>query len=290
VFPRKRLVAVLLDEAHSVLTHEYRQVLTSLRLRQQARWLPLADAPLVIGLTATPWRTRDEEVRSLRGYFSERLVGPEALGPLPVAELQRRGILAKVEARHIVHREPPTMSNRQLAQFRQFGELPGDYLEGLGADPVRNATILKRLAHLPKRSRTLVFACSIAHAEVLAMILDSYFGTDCAAVVSSRTPRAERIDVIERFRNGDGIRFLCNVGVLTTGFDAPRADSVCLTRPTASAIRYEQMVGRGLRGPKNGGTEKCTVLDVQDKGLPDSIQSYGRVLELWDRRPVRANR
>lgn len=97
------------------------------------------------------------------------------------------------------------------------------------------------------------------------MILDSYFERDCAAVITARTPRAERADLIQRFRHGDGIRFLCNVGVLATGFDAPTADAVCLTRPTMSAIRYEQMGGRGLRDPKNGGTERCTVLDVQDR-------------------------
>ena len=70
--------------------------------------------------------------------------------------------------------------------------------------------------------------------------------------------------------------------MLTTGFDAPRADTVCITRPTMSALLYEQMVGRGLRGPKNGGTEKCLVIDVQDEGMPDGIQSYQRVLHLWD--------
>ena len=88
--------------------------------------------------------------------------------------------------------------------------------------------------------------------------------------------------MIERFRDG-GLRFLCNVGVLTTGFDAPRADVVCMTRPTASAVLYEQMVGRGLRGPRNGGTARCLVLDVQDDGMPEGILSYGRVLDLWDR-------
>ena len=71
-------------------------------------------------------------------------------------------------------------------------------------------------------------------------------------------------------------------GVLALGFDAPRADVVFVTRPTTSAIRYEQMVGRGLRGPKNGGTRRCLVVDVQDEGLPIDIQSDARVLQLWD--------
>ena len=103
-------------------------------------------------------------------------------------------------------------------------------------------------------------------------------------VVTGHTPRAERADAIFRFRNDPELRFICNVGVLALGFDAPRASAVCVTRPTISALRYEQMVGRGLRGPKNGGTALCRVLDVQDDGLPEDIQSYARVLELWQKR------
>ena len=99
-------------------------------------------------------------------------------------------------------------------------------------------------------------------------------------VVTAHTPRAERADAIFRFRNDPQLRFICNVGVLALGFDAPRANAVCVTRPTTSALRYEQMVGRGLRGPKNGGTAVCRVLDVQDEGLPEDVQSYQRVLEL----------
>ncbi|WP_437723757.1 DEAD/DEAH box helicase [Sorangium sp. So ce861] len=114
------------------------------------------------------------------------------------------------------------------------------------------------------------------------MALNRALDDGCAAVVTGQTPRAERAAAIERFRDGDGLRFLCNVGVLTTGFDAPRADVVCITRPTTSALRYEQMVGRGLRGPENGGTAECLVVDVQDDGLPEGIQSYSRVAHLWD--------
>jgi len=48
-----------------------------------------------------------------------------------------------------------------------------------------------------------------------------------------------------------------------------------------SEALYEQMVGRGLRGPKNGGTEKCLILDVQDTNMPEGIQSYGRYIHKW---------
>jgi superfamily II DNA or RNA helicase len=124
----------------------------------------------------------------------------------------------------------------------------------------------------------------VEHAEVLALLLNRAAGGEVAAAVSSRTHRGDRNDSIARFRNGE-LRFLCNVGVLTTGFDAPKADVVCITRPTTSAILYEQMVGRGLRGPLNGGTKSCLVLDVQDEGLPGEIMSYARVKAQWDGTP-----
>ncbi|TNY03361.1 helicase-related protein, partial [Escherichia coli] len=73
--------------------------------------------------------------------------------------------------------------------------------------------------------------------------------------------------VIEQFRGRVGPRVLCTVGVLAAGFDAPKVGAVVITRPTMSAALYEQMVGRGLRGPKNGGTSSCRVIDVQDDGL-----------------------
>jgi superfamily II DNA or RNA helicase len=57
---------------------------------------------------------------------------------------------------------------------------------------------------------------------------------------------------------------LCNCEVLTTGFDAPRVTHVVVGRPTVSQVLYEQMVGRGLRGPQFGGTPECVIVNCQD--------------------------
>ena len=37
-----------------------------------------------------------------------------------------------------------------------------------------------------------------------------------------------------------------------------------MARPTLSESQYVQMVGRGLRGPKNGGSERCLVVNLED--------------------------
>ena len=279
--PRKRLAAVVIDEAHGLVTPSYRDVLTALGLRTANHWRLPADAPLVIGLTAMPWRRNDSQSASLRSYFQQRLITPKQLGRRPIAALQARGILSKVQGQALPFAEAPPLTAAEQRHFEALHDLPGEYLERLGWVEKRNAIIVRALLELPASSRALVFACSVEHAEVLTLLLNRASGREVGAVVTGRTPRAERADSIERFRANGSLRFLCNVGVLTTGFDAPQANVVCITRPTTSAALYEQMVGRGLRGPMNGGTATCRVLDVQDEGLPGEIMSYQRVQAAW---------
>lgn len=281
-FPRRRLAGVVIDEAHGVITNEHREVLIALGLRARHRWRPRQDAPPVIGLSATPWRTQETQSASLQDYFESNLLTPKELDERPIETLQGRAILADVRWERLRIEGSPVMTSQERRRFETFRDLPAEFLERLGEAHARNARIVDRLLRLPPRSRVLVFGCSVEHAEVLTLALNRAAGAEVAAVVTGRTPRAERVEVVERFREGGALRFLCNVGVLTMGFDAPKTDVVCITRPTTSAILYEQMVGRGLRGKLNGGTATCRVLDVQDDGLPEGIMSYARVKRAWD--------
>ncbi len=281
-FPRRRLAAVVIDEAHRVITAEHGHVLAALGARAKHHWRTRQDAAPVIGLTATPWRTQEAQNASLLSYFQSNLLTPTRLRSKPIETLQEREILARVWWERLRVEGSPRMTPAEQSRFEKFRELPGEYLERLGETHARNARIVERLLALPAKSRVLVFACSVEHGEVLTLALNRAAGTDVAAVVTGRTPRAERVDVVERFRDGETLRFLVNVGVLTAGFDAPKADVVCITRPTMSSVLYEQMVGRGLRGKLNGGTAVCRVLDVQDDGMPEGIMSYARVKQQWD--------
>lgn len=86
------------------------------------------------------------------------------------------------------------------------------------------------------------------------------------------TPADERAALIEQFRNGT-LRYLVNVNVLTTGFDAPNVDCVCLLRATVSPGLYYQMVGRGFR--LSEGKKDCLVLD-----FGQNIKRHGPVDEV----------
>jgi superfamily II DNA or RNA helicase len=101
-FPFSRVAAIVVDETHRVLAPQHRDVLVALRVRAAHQWRPLAGSAPVVGLTATPWRTLEQEDAPLRSFFQQQLLTPRALGESPIRELQRRRILAKVKARKLV--------------------------------------------------------------------------------------------------------------------------------------------------------------------------------------------
>jgi len=63
---------------------------------------------------------------------------------------------------------------------------------------------------------------------------------------------------IEQFKQKK-FKYLVNVSVLTTGFDAPHVDVIAILRPTDSNALYQQIVGRGLRLSPD--KKDCYVLD-----------------------------
>ena len=64
-----------------------------------------------------------------------------------------------------------------------------------------------------------------------------------------------------------------NYAVFREGFDAPRTRAIIVARPVYSPNLYFQMIGRGLRGVKNGGSDRCLILNVRD-----NIENYERKL------------
>ena len=97
-----------------------------------------------------------------------------------------------------------------------------------------------------------------------------------ARAVSGSTETAVRRDVVEMFRTGR-INVLVNYGVFREGFDAPRTRVIIVARPVYSPNLYFQMIGRGLRGSKNGGNDRCLIVNVHD-----NIENFNRQLAFSD--------
>lgn len=243
-------VAVIVDEAHRAGDNKmYRRIFQRLHVDLGNRERPL------IGLSATPYRGRNSEAtRLLARRFGSNLV--QTLGPDPIKELQDREVLA-----HIDHQVLPgarlTVDESEIG----FNHLSQGTLDRVGADQERTKGIVKHILGLPEEWKVLVFMPSVLSAQVLATILKSE-GVQ-AASVSGRSSRGERSKVISDFKRGS-LQVLVNCDLLTQGFDAPQIRALFVARPTLSESRYVQMVGRGLRGPKNRGSERCLVVNLED--------------------------
>jgi len=261
---------LVIDEAHSATTPSYTKLLQWQGLDRGRSRCPL------IGLTATPYRGGTAETESLvRRFQAQRLEVVGEFGTNLYEGLQERGVLAKVE-HDVLPGATVILSDEELKVIESLPEnlrnrnLPASVLSRVGRDVTRTESLLKAIKAHPEDWPILVFASSVEHAMMMAGLLNAE-GVTAAAITGHTDPAARRY-YIQEFRAGR-IRVLTNYGVLTAGFDAPQIRAVYVARPTYSRSLYQQMVGRGLRGPLNGGKELCLIVNVED-----NIENYGAQL------------
>ena len=107
-----------------------------------------------------------------------------------------------------------------------------------------------------------------------------------SVAIDSSTPGPVDAWYVDEFKSGR-IRVITNYNVLSQGFDAPKVRAVYVTRPTFSPNVYQQMIGRGLRGPLNGGSDEVLIVNVKD-----NFDQFGDQLAftefdyLWSERPA----
>jgi superfamily II DNA or RNA helicase len=256
---------VVVDECHHAITPSYTDLLRWLDAEAQRPGAPMKEEPPILGLSATPFRMDDDESRRLAARFGN-LWFPADQADLH-ARLRAQGVLAAVDNEALESGACLTEDERQLfdlhstqlegIDFERLLEALNQRLAGLEE---RNQRIIECVQQASQRS-ILLFANSVNHAMELSARLN-LLGIPSAAI-SSDTPRIARRYFLDKFQRGD-LRVLCNHSILTTGFDAPRTDMLLIARQVFSPVRYMQIVGRGLRGEKNGGTARCRIVTVLD--------------------------
>lgn len=248
---------VIIDEAHGAYTPSYTTILEWLGRGTRER-----DKPL-IGLTATPFRGRRDSAeteRLLRRFDDNRLDEGVFGDEHPQVRLQRDRVLARARL-EILGGASIDLTERELEEFKSKGWLSKNAEARLGRDEDRTRTIVESVMSKPPEWQIVVFAASVESAQTLATLL-TLQGRPAASIDQDTNPEDRRV-AIERFKAGE-LKVLTNYAVLSQGFDAPKTDAVYITRPTSSEVRYQQMVGRGLRGPKNGGTEEVLIVNMLD--------------------------
>lgn len=265
---------VVVDEAHKVIAPTYEAVTRAF----------IGENTGVIGLTATPGRSvsnRDENEELAKFFFKDMLTIQSGEKPV-IGYLREKGVLAHVEYEELATHRPFDLSAKEKSYLEKFYDLPPGFLRRLGNDDLRNVEIIKKIEkEAESDSSILFFACSVDHSKFVCAVL-KFLGIT-AAHIDGDTPKSQRGASIAAFRNGE-IKVLCNYGVLSTGFDAPKTDVVFIARPTQSIVLYSQMIGRGLRGPAIGGTEACKVIDVVDNiaGFSNQNRVYDYFEEYFD--------
>ena len=256
---------IVVDEAHLISKKGdgmYRQFLADCKV--------INPHVRVIGLTATPFRLDSGMICSPEHFLNQ------VCYEIGIKELIRDGYLSPLISKAGVHR----------ADFGglhiRAGEFVSEEVESLVNDDALVVAACGEIVELTvDRRAVLIFASSVAHGRRVVEVLRENHGIECG-FVTGETPAGERDELLTRFR-GDAptslietepLRFLCNVNVLTTGFDAPRVDCVVMLRPTMSPGLLYQCVGRGFR--LHPGKENCLVLDfggnIERHGPIDQIK------------------
>ena len=275
---------VVFDEAHKAAARQTQRVIEEL-MRMPAGYENRA----LIGLTATPGRTTEDSYDNnlLTNMFGNKLVYIDSsilnqinMGRLralnTVAEtniikyFQERRILAKMKPQKLTYKIEFSEKDLKIlsSELRDMGyddkEYTDEQLKVLAKNKERNLAIMAQLRKLyVEKKPTIVFACSVDHAKMLAAML-TLEGIPNSLVLGEMDSM-DRKQAIDVFKDRDsGVDIIINYEVLTTGFDSKNIKCVFITRPTKSIVLYSQMLGRGLRGPLMGGNEECDLIDIDD--------------------------
>lgn len=232
---------MLIDEAHLVgrrAESMYGKVIAGLKERNPKL--------RIIGFTATPFRLTTGLLHMGDGKMFTHIAID-----ISVQRLIDEGYLSPIRSKGL----------KSTADLRRVHTRGGEYIprelqEAVDTEELIEGALDELELHCVDRKAWIVFCAGVEHAEHVNEALRAR-GIS-SVIVTGETPSDERAGIVEDFRAGR-IRALCNVGVFTTGFDAPNVDCVVLMRPTQSAGLYVQMVGRGLR--LFPGKDDCLVMD-----------------------------
>ena len=258
-----RFDLVIVDEAHLIpLDGEgmYRQMLAEL--------LVINPSLRVVGLTATPYRLKDGLICEPDHFLNDICY------EIGVAELIDGGFLCPLRSKGGTQKAD--MSNVHI----RGGEFKADELEDAFNDDLLVGRACMEILELTEdRKSVLIFTSGVMHGQNVAYHIKNLSAIECGFICGD-TDSDERAETLRRFKSGE-LRYLSNVNVLTTGFDAPNVDCVVLLRATLSPGLYYQMVGRGFRLSES--KADCLILDYGD-----NITRHGPVdqIRIVDKRPT----
>jgi superfamily II DNA or RNA helicase len=252
----ERASLVIVDEAHTSMADTYDSAISKL----------ISYDAYLIGLSATPGRNDSTQTVELARMYGGNLVSITNDNNIEIPDaveyLRESSYLAKVVFEDLETGASITESDE------------GRICSELAENPERNEKIIKAIERaLELNQSTVVFACTKDH--VLALIALCRARGISAGFIIGEVSQPERINILNKFRAGE-LKVLINHEILSTGVDLPKVDRLIITRPVGSPILYSQILGRALRGPKNGGNPTNYVVNITDNliNFPSASHVY----------------
>jgi len=248
---------VIIDECHRVAEDEgtqYQDVLNKIYKNNPK--------VCVLGLTATPFRlglgwiyefSEKGEIKSEQSRFFKKCIYE-----LSLAHLIKKKYLTTPVKVDI----PVTCYDFSALAYSNRPFTVSEIEEILHTQKKLTPLIIKNIVDITNRydrKGVMIFSSSIRHAQEIM----SYLPQTEAQVVLGDTDTRERERIITDFK-ARHFKYLVNVSVLTTGFDAPHVDVIAILRPTESNSLYQQIIGRGLRLFSE--KKDCYILDYTGMG------------------------
>lgn len=265
-------IFLVVDEAHHSTAKTYRRVIDYIRSK-----VPHVK---LIGLTATPFRTAEEEKGLLGKIYTDGVknntVTHNDVGityQISLKDLISRRILAKpvFESYQTEEQYGQELGLEAWESIQHLDILPEDVARKIAQSTPRNRLIVDTYKKGQKKyGQTIVFALNVEHAIALnaqfraAGIASDYVVSSIRDMATGVTISREDNERKEQAYREGKLQVLINVNILTEGVDFPKTGTVFLARPTVSTILMTQMVGRALRGPAAGGTDTAYVVSFVD--------------------------
>ena len=263
---------LIVDEAHHSTAKTYRKVIDYVKAK-------IPDLK-IIGLTATPFRTAEEEQGLLAKIYTDGIFNGQVVHgdvgityQIGLKELINRQILAKpiFESFYTDEEYGDSLGVDAWENIQHLDILPDEVAQQMADSAARNKLIVETYkAKQDEYGQTILFAVNVIHAIQLTSLFKKA-GIKEEFIVSSVRDAATGVTIsrednekkLEDYRNGK-LQVLINVNILTEGVDLPKTKTVFLARPTVSSILMTQMVGRALRGTAAGGTSSACIVSFVD--------------------------
>ena len=262
--------AIIIDEAHNVTPTMQKLIDGVLEYTIENKLVN--DKCRIIGMTATPYRmgtgyiyaidaTGDielnhDENKAIEPFYSKLLY------KITAGELVNENFLSQVKIG-----DSDDSYDTSSLELNKMGKFNAKQVDQVFSGNTKTERIIQQvIRNSVDKMGVMIFAATISHAEEIT----GYLPSDDCMVITGKLKKKERAEKIESFK-AQQYKYIINVDVLTTGFDAPHVDYVVVMRATESASLFQQIIGRGLR--LHDEKEFCLISDFAENIERHKLQS-----------------